>query len=106
MRVVLCQTKNGLPSFLAFSIKAKSEAKNTSSTVSMLSLAFGSSPGCGGKGPSSWILCLPILPQRGCTVGSSASAVQQWRTLRGPYLARKAGSFGYENQYGSDKASR
>src|SRR5262245_13663268 len=106
MRVVLCQTKNGLPSFLALSIKSNADFMNTSSTVSMLSLAFGSSPGCGGSGPSSWIFCLPILPQRGISVASSLSVAQPCSTLRGPYLATNAGSLGYENQYGSDKASR
>ena len=29
--------------------------------------------GNGGSGPSSTIFCLPILPQRGCSVGSSVS---------------------------------
>src|SRR5262245_17242720 len=106
MRVVLCQTKNGLPSFFDLSMKSKADFRKTSSTVSMLSLALGSSPGCGGKGPSSWILCLPILPHLGISVGSSAVVAQQWSTVRGPYLARKAGSFGYDGQYGSDNASR
>ena len=39
MRVVLCQTKNGLPSFLALSMKREVEdLRNSSSTVSMFSL--------------------------------------------------------------------
>src|SRR5262245_9110537 len=102
MRVVLCQTKNGLLSFFALSMKSNADFTNTSSTVSMFSLAFGSSPGCGGRGPSSWIFCLPILPQRGISVASSLSVAQQCSTFRGPYFARNAASLGYENQYGSD----
>ena len=39
-----------LPSCLDLSMNAKAEARNTSSTVSMSSLALGSSPGCGGRG--------------------------------------------------------
>jgi hypothetical protein len=115
MRVVLCQTKNGLPSLLALSMKANVSWSSTSSKVSMLYLAPRESGshlswpamfGKGGSGPSSWIFCLPILPQRGITVGSSVSVAQVWTTLRGPYLARKAGSEGKEYQYGSDIASR
>ena len=40
--------------------------------------------GNGGSGPSSSIFCLPTLPQRGISVGSSLSVAQQWIRLRGP----------------------
>ena len=114
MRVVLCQTKNGLPSFLALSMKRLECSTSTSSKVSMSYLAFGSvlhvgtlaMSGYGGSGPSSSIFCLPTLPQRGISVASSLSVAQQCTTLRGPYLSRNAGSFGNEYQYGSDMASR
>ena len=61
----------------------------SSSTVSMLYLMPGI--GCGGSGPSSSIFCLPILPQRGCTVGSSASVAKLWIRLRGPTMSFNAG---------------
>src|SRR5262249_25371570 len=82
MRVVLCQTKNGLPSFLAWSMKSQELWTSTSSNVVMSYLCF-TPMGCmlgtldmsayGGSGPSSTILCLPTLPQRGISVGSSFS---------------------------------
>ena len=83
MRVVLCQTKNGLPSFLALSMKShrcldqhlvegrhvifglRTACRACSGTLAM--------SGNGGSGPSSTIFCLPTLPQRGITVGSSVS---------------------------------
>src|SRR6476469_5457244 len=80
MRVVLCQTKNGLPSFFALSMKSVDALTSTSSKVVMSYLAFGvmscmfgtlDMSGKGAKGPSSSIFCLPTLPQRGCSVGSS-----------------------------------
>src|SRR5262245_7450499 len=86
MRVVLCQTKNGLPSFLALSMNAFELSTSTSSNVVMSYLCF-SPIGCmlgtlvmsgyGGSGPSSTILCLPTLPQRGISVASSLSVAQQ-----------------------------
>ena len=97
MRVVLCQTKNGLPSFLALSMKSVEALTSTSSKVSMSYLAFGvmscmfgtlDMSGYGASGPSSTIFCLPILPQRGCSVGSSVSVAQVCTRLRGPYLSR------------------
>src|SRR5437870_8177853 len=83
MRVVLCQTKNGLPSFFALSMNSQEVLTSTSSNVVMSYLAFIEMScmlatldmsGNGGSGPSSTILCLPIGPQRGITVGSSTSA--------------------------------
>src|SRR5262244_858168 len=96
MRVVLCQTKNGLPSRFALSIKSLDALTKTSSKVVMSYFAFRNGRSCmfgtfamsgnGGRGPSSTILCLPILPQRGISVGSSWSVAKLWITLRGPYL--------------------
>ena len=96
MRVVLCQTKNGLPSFLALSMKSLEALTSTSSKVVMSYLAFRNGRSCmfgtldmsgnGGSGPSSTIFCLPTLPQRGISVGSSVSVAQQCTRLRGPYL--------------------
>src|SRR6185295_14782254 len=96
MRVVLCQTKNGLPSFLALSMKSLDALTSTSSKVVMSYFAFRNGRSCmfgtfdmsgnGGSGPSSTILCLPILPQRGITVASSVSVAKLWIRLRGPYL--------------------
>src|SRR5262245_36212937 len=115
MRVVLCQRKNGLPSFLALSMKPFECSTSTSSNVVMSYLAFWS-PSCmfgtldmfgyGGSGPSSTILCLPTSPQRGITVVSCLSVAQQCTRLRGPYFSWKLASLGNEYQYGSDMASR
>src|SRR5262245_24375259 len=115
IRVVLCQRKNGLPAFFASSMNRLEFSTSTSSNVVMSYLCF-TPIGCmfgtlvmsgyGGIGPSSTIRCLPILPQRGISVASSLSVAQQWTRLRGPYLSRNAWSSGYENQYGSDIASR
>src|SRR5438067_5563866 len=83
MRVVLCQTKKGLPSRLDLSMKSLDALTNTSSKVVMSYFAFRNGKSCifgtfnmsgnGGSGPSSTILCLPILPQRGISVESSLS---------------------------------
>src|SRR5215471_12083946 len=96
MRVVLCQTKNGLPSFLALSMKSVDDFTRTSSKVVMSYFAlrngilcmFGTLfiSGNGGSGPSSTTFCLPTLPQRGMSVESSLSVAQQCTRLRGPYL--------------------
>src|SRR5262245_53466733 len=96
MRVVLCQRKNGLPSFLALSMNSDDALTSTSSKVVMLYLALRNGRSCmfgtldisgnGGSGPSSTIFCLPILPQRGISVASSLSVAQQCTRLRGPYL--------------------
>src|SRR5262245_1019519 len=96
MRVVLCQTKNGLPSFLALSMKSVEDFTSTSSKVVMLYFALRNGMSCmfgtfdmsgnGGSGPSSTTFCLPTLPQRGISVGSSVSVAQQCTRLRGPYL--------------------
>src|SRR6478672_7368111 len=63
MRVVLCQTKNGLPSFLALSMKSHDDLTSTSSKVVMSYFAFRNGGSCmfatldmslkGGSGPSS-----------------------------------------------------
>src|SRR5262245_45146622 len=107
IRVVLCQTKNGLPSFLALSMKSVEVLTRTSSIVPLSDLALGvmscrfgtlDMSGYGASGPSSTIFCLPILPQRGCSVGSSVSVAQLCTRLRGPYLSRKAWSSGNEYQ--------
>src|SRR5262249_47232167 len=96
MRVVLCQTKNGLPSRLALSMKSLDALTNTSSKVVMSYFALRNGKSCmfgtfamsanGGSGPSSTTLCLPTLPQRGISVGSSVSVAKLWIRLRGPYL--------------------
>src|SRR5215510_2895757 len=94
MRVGLCQRKNGLPSFLALSMNSDEALTSTSSIVVISYLAFRNGMSCmlgtfdmsgnGGSGPSSWIFCLPTLPQRGITVASSVSVAQQCTRLRGP----------------------
>src|SRR6516162_2506126 len=86
MRVVLCQTKNGLPAALASSMNLHELLTSTSSKVVMSYLCF-SPIGCmlgtldmsgyGGNGPSSTIFFLPTLPQRGISIGSSLSVAQQ-----------------------------
>src|SRR5215475_7488117 len=96
MRVVLCQTKNGLPSRLALSMKSLDALTNTSSKVVMSYFALRNGKSCmfgtfdisgnGGSGPSSKILCLPTLPQRGISVGSSVSVAKLWIRLRRPYV--------------------
>src|SRR5262245_57191559 len=96
MRVVLCQTKNGLFSFFAMSMNSQELLTSTSSNVVMSYLCF-TPIGCmlgtlaisgyGGSGPSSTMRCLPTLPQRGITVGSSTSVAQECTRLRGPNLS-------------------
>src|SRR5215813_1719855 len=97
MRVVLCQTKNGLPSLLALFMKSLDALTTASSKVVISDFAFRDGKSCmfgtfamsgnGGSGPSSTIRCLPILPQRGISVGSSVSVAKLWIRLRGPYLS-------------------
>src|SRR6476646_7173060 len=108
MRVVLCQTKNGLLSRLALSMKSLDAFTRTSSNVVMSYLALRKGRSCmfgtfdmfgnGGSGPSSTIRCLPTLPHRGISVWSSLSAAQVWTRFRGPYLARYSASWGKEYQ--------
>src|SRR6476469_9662727 len=96
IRVVLCQTKNGLPSFLALSMKSLEALTSTGSKVVMSYFALRNARSCmlgtldmsgkGGSGPSFTTFCLPTLPQRGSAVASSVSVAQQWTRLRGPYL--------------------
>src|SRR6516162_3833603 len=93
MRVGLCQMKNGLPSFLALSMKSQEALTKSSSKVVMLCFALRNEISCmlgtldisgnGGRGPSSTIFCLPTLPQRGITEASSVSVAQQCIRLRG-----------------------
>src|SRR5262245_5641162 len=94
MRVVLCQTKKGLPYFLALSMTSADALTSISSKVVMLDFAFRKGRSCmlgtldisghGGSGPSSTIFCLPPLPQRGISVGSSVSVAKVCTRLRGP----------------------
>src|SRR5262249_62220657 len=96
MRVVLCQTKKGLPSRLALSMKSLDALTRVSSKVVISYFAFRNGISCmfctfvmsgnGGSGPLSTIRCLPILPQRGISVVSSVSVAKLWIRLRGPYL--------------------
>ena len=51
------------------------------------------------SGPVSLIICLPTLPKRGSTVGSSVSEALQSSTPRGPNFCRNAGSFGIVRQF-------
>src|SRR5262249_62288175 len=101
MRVVLCQTKNGLPACFALSMNSQVVLTSTSSNVVMSYLCL-TPIGCmlgtfvmsgyGGSGPSSTIFCLPTLPQRGITGVSSLSVAHQGTRVRGPALAREARS--------------
>src|SRR4029434_9496681 len=100
MRVVLCQTKNGLACFLAWSMKFDEALTSTSSKVVMSYLALAKGRSCmlgtldmsgnGASGPSSTIFCLPTLPQRGISVGSSVFVAQLWIRLRGPLASQNA----------------
>ena len=82
MCVVLNQTKNGLPSSCWRLMKSLAATTNSSSQVSIRFLV---------SGPVSLIFCLPTLPQRGITVGSSLSVAHEWITPRGPKFLRKFG---------------
>src|SRR5215470_9677123 len=94
IRVVLCQTKNGLPACLALSMKSHEALTSTGSKEVMSYFALRNGTSCmlgtldmsgkGGRGPSSTTFCLPTLPQRGSSVGSSVSVAQQCTRLRGP----------------------
>ena len=75
MRVGLSQTKNGLLSARALSMNLSVKSRISSSTVS---IRFGQSS------PASSIFCLPIAPQRGCTVESSALVAHECTMLRAP----------------------
>ena len=74
MWVVLSHTNNGLPSASARLMKSFAAATNSSSQVCMRFVV---------SGPVSSIFCLPTLPQRGISVGSSLSVAQEWITPRG-----------------------
>ena len=79
IRVGLSQRKNGLPSLRALSTNLSALSRISSSTVSIR---------LGQSSPASSIFCLPILPQRGCTVASSTFVAHEWTMLRGPTVAR------------------
>ena len=66
-------------------MKSMAAAEVSSSIVSIRFLV---------SAPVSSIVCLPTLPKRGSTVGSSMSVALHLSTPRGPNLARYAGSFG------------
>ena len=83
MRVGLSQTKNGLPSFWALSMNAMRRGRGSRHPPSPCA--------SGHSSPASSIFCLPILPQRGCTVGSSTVVAHEWTMLRGPTVALSAG---------------
>ena len=85
MWVVLSHTNQGLPAFSWRLMKSVAWVTNSSSQVSMRFFV---------SGPVSWIFCLPTLPQRGWTVGSSLSVAQEWITPRGPNRSRNLGSLG------------
>ena len=76
-------------------MKSHERFTRSASMSSMLTLAAGSMPGCGGSGPASVIFCLPTRPQRGSSVGSSTSVATLWMMLRGPNLAWNFSPFGY-----------
>ncbi len=83
MRVVFIQTKNGLLALTCRCMKSIAAAVVSSSIVSMRFLV---------SGPVSSMVCLPTLPKRGSTVGSSRSLALLLITPRGPNLAVNAGS--------------
>ena len=78
IRVGLSQRKNGLPALRAPSTNFKALSRISSSTVSIR---------LGQSSPASSIFCLPIFPQRGCTVGSSVFVAHECTMLRGPTVA-------------------
>ena len=78
MRVALNQQKNGLPAACCRFMKSIAAAEVSSSIVSMRFLV---------SAPVSSMVCLPILPKRGSTVGSSRSVALHRSTPRGPNLA-------------------
>ena len=78
MRVVLNQQKNGLPACACRLMKSMAAAVVSSSIVSIRFLV---------SGPVSSIVCLPTLPKRGSTVGSSRSVALHRITPRGPNFA-------------------
>ena len=85
MWVVFTHTKNGLLAFFCRVMKSTARFVTLSSIVTIRALV---------SGPVSLHTCLPTLPKRASTVGSSRSEALQSSTPRGPNLARNAGSFG------------
>ena len=82
MWVVLSQTKNGLPASFCRLMKSLAAATKSSSQVGMRFVV---------SGPVSSIFCLPTLPQRGSSVGSSLSVAHEWMTPRGPKFLTEFG---------------
>ena len=77
MRVALNQQKNGLPAACCRFMKSMAAAEVSSSIVSMRFLV---------SAPVSSMVCLPILPKRGSTVGSSLSVALQLEHAARPEL--------------------
>ena len=96
MRVVLCQTKNGLPSFLALSMKSLEvfdqhlvEGRHVVlglRTACRACSARWTCPGTAAAGPHPRSSACRPCPSAACSVGSSVSVAQQCTRLRGPYL--------------------
>src|SRR3974377_1668817 len=86
MWVVFTHTKNGFLAVFFRWMKSTAVLVMSSSIVTVRALV---------SGPVSLHTCLPTLPKRGSTVGSSVSEALQSITPRGPYFARNSGSLGY-----------
>ena len=82
MWVVLSQTKNGLPA--SFCRLDEILRRRDEIVVAGLHALLGERAGI-------LDLCLPTLPQRGSSVGSSLSVAQECITPRGPNFFRKFG---------------
>src|SRR5262245_26062148 len=82
MRVPFHQQKNGLLAWTCRLMKSIAALDVSSSTVSIRFLV---------SGPVSSMVCMPTLPKRGSTVGSSLSAALDLSTPRGPNFALNAG---------------
>ena len=85
MWVKFTQTKNGLPAFVLPLDEVHGPVGDV--VVDRLHPLLGQRAGV-------LDICLPTLPKRGSTVGSSLSEALQSSTPRGPNFARNAGSFG------------
>ena len=82
MCVKFTQTKNGLPAFFCRWMKSTARFAMSSSIVTIRALV---------SGPVSLHTCLPTLPKRGSTVGSSVADALQSITPRGPNFSLKFG---------------
>src|SRR6185436_7800529 len=85
MWVKLTHRKTGLPAAFCRFRKSTERSAKSSSQVSIRFLV---------RGPVSLMVCLPTLPKRGSTVGSSLSLALQSRTPRGPKFAKQFGFLG------------